>query len=178
MPVTKYAFSRSSRQEAFSVAYIKAIAAAAGYSVSPVGIDENSIDLNIEQKTPRGDRSGHPLYELLRVQAKCTYSHQPGADGFIRFRLPVETYDRLRKVKSAYSLILVVLCIPDADEASWLEEHPECMTLYKSAHWISLRGAEESNNKETITVLLPVAQRFGVEGLRGIMDSLARGELI
>lgn len=72
-------------QEEFSLAYLYAIVAAAGYAFNVPHRDVNSIDVTITQKDTKTFR---PEIGCLNVQLKCTYSETPGTDGFLRFDLP------------------------------------------------------------------------------------------
>lgn len=180
MPVSKYAYSKNKRQEQFSIAYVRSIASVAGYKVIRVDeIDENSVDIQIDQKGI-SESSIYPQYEILKVQAKCTYDKKPSSDGNLHFSLSAKNYDDLR-AQTGTPFILVVLCIPTENEDNWLIEGDDSMTLYNVAYWMSLRGypplpesATEYNNRKT-TVYIPTVKRFNVKGLREIMDTLADG---
>ncbi len=122
MTATKYAYSLKSRQEEFSVAYIRAVAAAAGYSVTKDSIDQDSVDVYISQRGNKDNEDDYPHYSILKVQVKCTYRHKPKSDGFIHFPLKLKNYNDLRRENTGDPFILVVLYIPSSDESAWLVE--------------------------------------------------------
>lgn len=171
----KYPFSRTARQEKFSVAYIRAVAAAAGYSVSIDEIDEDSIDIRIAQKSKGAkDFSG---YDILSAQVKCTSQadDKPKSDGFIHFSLTKKNYNELG-CKTGIPRILIVLYVPHKEESTWLEEMDDSMILRHTAHWISLRGNEPlGEDADSRTVLIPISQRIDVNGLRELMNKIAQG---
>lgn len=179
MALTAYAYSLEKRQEQFSAAYVRAIASASGYKVTPLNsMDEDSEDIQIHQK--RNDLSDdRPYYSVLRVQLKCT-SHRIKDDGFIHYRIPLKTHDDLRR-KTGDPFLLVVVCVPSREESDWLLEERNHMVLYNKAYWLSLRGEERipenttPRNKRKVTVRIPTSQMLDVKGLTAIMDDLANG---
>lgn len=175
----RFTYSLTKRQETFSVAYIGAVVAAAGYSIDKVEIDEDSIDVAIRQRGNPDDPDDYPQCPILDVQLKCTFAHQPGSDNYIHFPLSKKNYNDLRREFISVPSILVVLYIPSANETDWLVEREQAMLLQNTAHWISLRGEDAlPDEQDSKTVLLPIEQRFNIDSLREIMNRLARGEVL
>lgn len=75
------------RMEQLSLAYIRAVAADAGYQVSRPDPDMDSVDGILMSSQGRRPR--------IEFQAKAT-SRDIGRDGNIRFPLPVKNYEKLR----------------------------------------------------------------------------------
>lgn len=178
MPVSRYAYSKVKRQEQFGYGYVRSIVSAAGYKFSVVNdIDEDSVDFQISQKANSVE---YPRIQNLMVQMKCTYDKKPSRDGFLHYPLSAKNYDDLRANRGE-PFILVVLCIPTEDEAEWLVESDNSMALHNVAYWMSLRGyptlpeSTTDYNNRTTTVQIPEKQRFNVNGLIEIMDTLAAG---
>lgn len=178
MPRSRFAYSLPKCQEQFSVAYIRSVSSVAGYKVVRVDeIDEDSVDIEIQQNQSEGN---YPFYSILKVQAKCTYSIKPAGDSYLHFRLSAKNYDDLR-AKTGIPFILVVLCIPGKDSLDWLAEKDDSMVLYNTAYWMSLWGkdalppSDTPYNERKTTVYVPISQRFDVQGLIGLMDTLAEG---
>lgn len=67
----------STRKEQFSLAYVRALAAAAGYSVQPIEVDMYGVDLEIRDRAVRID-----------VQMKCT------AEAFLGDSIPFDLDSR------------------------------------------------------------------------------------
>ena len=49
--------------------------------------------------------------------------------------------------------------------------------MRKCAYWVSLRGADPSDNDTAQTVYLPKAQRFDPKGLLALMARLSRQDI-
>jgi hypothetical protein len=47
--------------------------------------------------------------------------------------------------------------------------------MKRCGYWVSLRGMEESNNKNTVAVHLPRSNVFTVEALGSIMQGISNG---
>lgn len=170
--MAQFTMSLAQQQEQFSLAFIRAIAAVAGYSVEEVNVDIDSIDLTIMQY---GNNESYPEIEGLRVQLKCTYRHVPDSGrGCIAFPLSLKNYNDLRR-KGVNPRILVVVHVP-GDVNSWMTEADDCLTLYHAAYWVSLRGRDAVDNIDNITVEVPLAQKFTVAALKQIMNLIANGE--
>ena len=170
-----YKISDTKRQEQYSLAYIRAIASVAGYSIDDVSVDEDSIDFTINQRAdPESDGEDYPLTEGLRVQLKCTYNHQPNPNtNCIHIGISRKNYQDLRREKITVPRILVVLYTPQVFDES--VNHGELsMELSNTAHWLSLRGwASLQKGQQSTTVRVPMHQKFTVSWLRQVMDCLA-----
>jgi hypothetical protein len=152
------------RQEALSRAYVQAVAAGAGYSWSQPDIDRDSIDVTIA--------AGGQMRPRLELQLKATINLLQGESTF-SFPLKIKNYNDLR-VSIQTPRILVVLAMPE-DEGEWISISQEELVLRKAAYWVSLRGSPESENKESVTITIPVANVFDVESLQRLMEQSRRG---
>lgn len=169
----RFTIPLTAQQEQFSIAYVRAIASVAGYSVEKPEVDADSIDLRITQCG--GEDDTYPDIEGLGVQLKCTYAHTPNEEqGCIKFPLSIKNYNDLRR-NNMSPRILVVVHTPK-DLAGWLAHSDDSLTLYHSAYWVSLRNHPATQNTNNITIDVPLNQRFTVDGLVRIMDLLATGE--
>lgn len=88
----------------------------------------------------------------------------------------IRRYDDLRSEALSTARILVVLFLPD-NPNQWLQHTEDALTLRKCAYWVSLRGAEPSDNDTTQTVYLPKAQRFDPDGLQALMARLSHYDI-
>ncbi|HWO18018.1 MAG TPA: DUF4365 domain-containing protein [Kofleriaceae bacterium] len=158
------------QKEQFSIAYLRAIVAVAGYNITSVEVDEDSIDIGL-----RGTRRDGTLRKapVLDVQAKCT-SSDDGHGLHLAFDLPVKNNDDLRESSRHVPLILVVVCVPQ-DLGDWLEETPEHTAMRRCAYWLSIRGQPPTTNTTTCRVLVPRSQRFTVGAVREMMNRLGDG---
>ena len=158
------------RMEQFSRAYVKAVAAVAGFAWYQPSVDDDSIDLGLARRGGAGTVKS----PRLELQVKCHAAATPVEPDF-GFRLKLKNYDDLR-AETEVRRILVVVLVPD-ELADYLGEDEGQLALRRCGYWLSLRGAAPTANETGATVRIPRAQRFTVEALQGIMDRLGRGEL-
>jgi hypothetical protein len=77
-------------KEQFSIAYVKAVTAAAGYATENISIDLDGVDMLISSKKRTG-KVGSPW---LGIQLKCTALGVLG-DGILKYQLRRKNYDDL-----------------------------------------------------------------------------------
>lgn len=161
----------SDMQDLYSMAFVKAIVASAGYNYSCLERDRTSSDLNIEIS----DTSGYELaYDRLVVQVKCTYSHLINQDGNIHFPLPIKNYNDLRT--GINPKILVVVLVPRSDITPvipWIECNNEHTIFRYKAYWKSIHDFPPTENRESVTVLVPIKNVFDVETVNKLVDRMA-----
>ena|SRR5581483_1632633 len=158
------------RKEQFSQAYVKAVAAVAGFAWYEPSVDDDSVDLGLAQRGGRGTvRSPH-----LEMQLKCHAMPTPAEDEF-SFWLKRKNYDDLRD-EVEVKRILVVVLVPD-DLADYLHESESQLALRRCGYWLNLRGFPPTDNETGQTVKIPRSQRFTVESLKGIMERIGQGAL-
>lgn len=104
------------QMEQFSRAYVHAVASAAGFNVFPPSeIDDDSVDVTIADKGPRGTiRSPR-----LDVQLKCTQGEPTFVDPLPFELKKLKNYDDLRHSDYMVPRILVDLYVPD-DVTTWV----------------------------------------------------------
>ncbi len=83
--------TENDQKEAISRAYVKAVAAAAGFASYQPCVDDDSIDLGIAAS----GTSGFPEGPRLKMQLKCTASGRP-EEPTLSFRVKRMNYDDLR----------------------------------------------------------------------------------
>lgn len=158
------------QKELFSKAYVRAVAAVAGFSVSQPEVDDDSIDLKI---VARGGE-GVVFSPELNLQLKCT--SRDVLDGqFIRYPVRIKNYRDLI-VNSQVPRLLVVVLVPENLE-NWLQQSEDEMCMRHCAYWVSLRGQPERLNTANVTVELSRSNQFTVEALKSIMQRLSQGGL-
>ncbi len=157
-----------------SYAYLHAVAAAAGVAcnVTDRHLDNAGVDatLHIVHDVP-------PLTDLtVHVQLKATAKPVNPIEGRLPYWLAdVRRYDKLRLPGSMPPRLLIVLFLPE-DAQEWLTASAEELVLRRCAYWVSLRGAEESDNKSGVTVYLPESQALTPSALRDVLERLSRQE--
>jgi len=155
------------REEAFSRAYVAAIAAGAGYDTYVSGLDRDSIDI--------GFCAGGELRPNLHAQLKATKNLKKSGNEF-KFRLKRKNYDDLR-VPSMVPRIVVVLAL-HKQELHWLSVSTQRLVIKRSAYWASLTGMGDlPASQDSITIRIPSANRFDVDGLKGLMQKARTGSI-
>jgi hypothetical protein len=157
---------------AFSEAWLRAVAAAAGFGVQgAICPDDQSVDITIASTI-----KGITTKPRLDVQLKC--SAGAWAEGMERrFALRQPNYEDLRDANTAVPKILVLVQVPEDDPTTWLVSNAQRLEVYQTAWWVSLRGLPANMNDERTTIGIPSTQRFTPEALRDIMNRLAEGSL-
>ena len=147
----------------FSLAYIESVASVAGFHVSEVTVDQDSVDgLFI------GDFGRRPRIEF---QAKATARDVVRGDQ-IHFPLPVKTYNDLR-IESINPRILIVLIMPE-EVKEWTIQTDEELCLRYCAYWLSLVGRPSTRNTSSVTVHVPKTNMFSSDQLVDMMQRTER----
>jgi hypothetical protein len=150
------------QKEQFSIAYIAAVAAAAGINRYGHEVDEDSIDMGFSVKSIAG--VAQP--PRLEAQLKCV-TQLASDDRAFRYPLKVKNYNELVG-KHAVPRILIVVLIPSA-VSDWLTQDQESLVLRRCGYWVSLRDLPASENLSAVTVEIPRDQVFSVDALRTLL---------
>ena len=159
------------QKEQFSNAFVVAVAAAAGFVTGKWNVDDDSIDWQIAAAGGHGTRRS----PRLELQLKCT-ANPNIADGSIRFPLSAKNYEDLIPENVSVPRILALVIVP-TQVSEWFTLSDESLILRNCAYWVSLRGREASENEVSVTVDVPLAQRFDVDALSAMMERVRAGEL-
>lgn len=157
------------QKELFSDAFIQAVSARAGFMISKPQLDRASVDWMIQSPVGR--------YPQLNIQLKCTsqiesWDETPETFAFVLDNL--KNYEDLRAPDVLIPIILVVVLVPrELDE--WLVMTDEMLVLKRCAYWTTLRGEPPTTNTSSISIRIPVEQRFDHEALEGIMERIEQG---
>lgn len=163
-----------------SYAYLHAVASAAGAACfnAPRLPDNRGIDAQLTAWGPF--LNGGPRMEVdLKVQLKATVSVPTDLGSHLSYNLKdIGHYDELRRT-GAYAIprVLVVLYLPK-NRAEWVLSSADALSLKKGAYWVSLAGAEKTNNKSGVTVYLPKTQLLTPDSLRSLFSALSHGEVL
>lgn len=158
----------SAQKEQFSRAYVQAVAAVAGCSWAVNSVDNDSIDFTLSYKgKPNGYQSRSPKLDL---QLKCSEVPIVPKKDF-SFELPVKNYNELVDKDFNTPRILVVVLVPKQSD-DWLTDSDGEVTLRHMGYWASLRGQPKSANTSSVSVQIPINQRFTPAALRTIMSQV------
>ena len=164
--------TENEQKQQFSIAYVHAVAALAGFTCQATLVDDDSIDVVLgargwihDQAVVRSPR--------IEVQLKATAQNILGTDA-LSFPLPIKNYEDLRQ-PCAVPRILVVLCLPLAVPL-WQEQTEEHLICRHAAYWTSLAGQPATPNTATINVSLPRNNLLTADALRQLMQRASRKE--
>jgi Domain of unknown function (DUF4365) len=159
------------RKEHFSNAYVRAVAATAGFQISKPEPHIDKTDWVIAAPRPRRTIRS----PMLGVQLKCTSRDIIGAER-LTFFIDSESYDNLRDPSYMVPKILVVVLVPE-ESRNWLIHTEENLALHHCGYWCSLRDMRPSENETGTTIYIPRTQQFTVDALIGLMERLGSGSL-
>lgn len=159
------------QKEQFSNAYVRAVAAVAGFTCYKPEPDVDSVDWCIAAVGGRGTTRS-PKVEL---QLKCT-SRDVMDDKVIGYPLKIKNYDDLRADNYQVPRILVIVLVPDKLE-DWLRQSEDEMAMRHCGYWVSLRSQPQTDNEASVTVRIPRVQQFTVDSLKELMERISNGGL-
>jgi hypothetical protein len=150
----------NARKELYSLAYVSAVAASAGVQVEHLHFDYDSVDCQLVSKKPRRPQLG--------LQLKATATDCIQGDHLL-FDLPIKNYVDLRDPERHVPTLLVVLHLPE-EEDDWMRFSDQDLLLKNAAYYLNLVGFEESSNKKSVRVKIPLAQRFNRDSVNALLD--------
>lgn len=160
------------RQDLYSMAYVRAVIAVAGFNVGRTDLDRNKDDLSIEHRMAE---EFVPTYSRLIVQVKCTYAHNINEkDGSIHYPIDVKTYDNLRR-NNIEPRILVLVHVPRPDlvpPQPWIEYGDQYTIFRYRAYWVSLMGRGEVPNDTKVVINIPSNNVFDVKAVHHLMEKM------
>jgi hypothetical protein len=163
--------TENEQKQQFSIAWVHAVAARAGYACQGTLVDDDSVDVTLaargyvhHQAVVRSPR--------LEVQLKATAQQDLLRQDHVAFPLSVKNYNELHEPSMVPRLLVVLFLPPTLDE--WLEQSEEHMISRRCAYWRSLLGEPEVTTDRTTTVGVPRTNCLTVEGLRGLMQRAAQ----
>lgn len=155
-------------KDLFAQAYVRAVAAVAGYIPGGPELDRESCDI---QLSSAGDFPGMP--PRVEIQIKGTKG-QPEADE-LGYDLKQKNYDDLRYQPLMVPRLLVVVTVPGDDPQKWMTQSEEQLVMRRCGFWLSLRGRQASGNDIKTRIQIPTNQRFDVAALQLLMNNISNG---
>lgn len=154
------------QMEQFSLAYIRAVAASAGYQMVRPEIDIDSVDGIL--------MSNFGSRPKIEFQAKAT-ARDIVRDGNVRFSLPIKNYNDLRIPTKVPRILIVVLMPQDPDQ--WVNQTEDELCLRHCGYWVSLEGRSTVTNTSSVSIDLPTTNIFNKEHLHDLMTKADTGRL-
>jgi len=158
------------RKEDFSKAYVSALAAAAGAGCEWVTRDYFKTDGYFKKEFPGAAIPVAQLdFQLKSTTAECRDETQ------IRYELERAAHNFLANVATLAPRVLIVVLLP-ADVGEWVATSEEALALRRCGYWLSLRGAQATQNAYSITVGIPRANALTAPALDSILARIASGQ--
>ena len=160
-------FSGNTLKERFSLAYIQAVAARAGYGVMEPKVDVDSVDGLVRSSVGRRPQ--------IEFQAKATSGIELRPD-HLPFPLKLKNYDDLR-AETVNPRILIVVLLPD-HEQDWMSHSEDELIMRRCGYWLSLSGQPAVTNTAQVTEKVPRSQLFSADQLKELMTRASTGPLV
>jgi hypothetical protein len=155
------------QKELFSFAFVHAVAAATRSHAEVVGVDVDSIDIQVKRPSKASKTTfASPIVDF---QLKCTAREDIVHDDRIAYPLPIKNYNDLREEKVFRARVLLVVLVPE-DVVKWVVQSEDHLQLLKCGYYVSMRGMPSVKNIARVTVDVPRANQFCVASLTDIMD--------
>jgi hypothetical protein len=163
------------QKQQLSIAYLHAVASAAGFACQRSEIDDDSVDRTIVARGWVHDKANH-YSPRIDVQLKSMTRPALAANELsFAYELRKKNYDDLRPDKPLVPRILVVLLLP-AISGQWLSQGDKRLVLRHGAYYLSLAGMPERNAvKYSVTLHVPRKNLFSVRNLRRLMAQASLG---
>jgi hypothetical protein len=155
------------RKQQLSVAYLHAVASAAGFACQAPGVDDDSVDRTL---VARGWVHEKAVLRSPKIDVQLkSITHAPltAAEESFTFRLNKKNYDDLRH-RAMVPRLLVVLLLP-RDPGQWVEQDDERMLSRYAAYYVSLSGMPRASQRGKVPVVLPRKNLLSVDNLRRLM---------
>lgn len=161
----------SARQEQFSVAFVRMVAAAAGCSVKVHDTDYDGVDITVVHSAE------YSVYYLpeLELQLKCTTQTRYLADDHMAWPMKAKPFAKLTNPKRFTPAYLGVLVIPN-DPTGLLAQDETRLLTESRMYWQradNLGTIEDEHGSKTVH--LPRSNLFDVPQLLGIMATIGNG---
>jgi hypothetical protein len=143
---------KKKQMEQFNIAYIRSLAAHAGFKVSSCEVDDDSIDITIE-----GTGFSSSLYRnpKIDIQLKSTKNFKL-KNNTITYALKAKNYSDLIGDNVLSPRYLVLLHLP-VNISDWLYHSINGITLRNRCYWFSLRELPQAQTRIVLLLIyLPI----------------------
>lgn len=159
----------NSKKEEFSYAYVKMIAALAGYETIVSGRPSDNSGIDIIIRAP-GMIKG--LFSpSIDAQVKCVSTARIG-DSHITYSLPVKNYRRLILESQALQILILVL-VPKIFSSDFLRITLDETKFKSPIYWINLKGHPDTLNDDNVTIYIPKENLLIPNSLKSLMEKQA-----
>lgn len=158
------------QMEQFNIAYVRSLAAHAGFKVSTCEVDDDSIDITIEGTGYYNSIIRNPKID---IQLKSTKNFKL-KNKSITYSLKAKNYIDLIGDNVLSPRYLVLLHLP-VNNSDWLFQNVNGITLRNQCYWFSLRNLPPTKNINSVTVNIPANQVLTSSLLKDMMEAASNG---
>jgi len=156
--------------QSLQVSYLRAVAAAAGCSVSGFDIDEGDDGA----LTHRSQAHGNPDKQAkLSIQLKSTSKLPAAGASVISAKMSGTRFNEYAIANPTFHKIVIVMGVPQ-DQAHWVFARAKGLSIHHAAYWVNLAGMPTVSTLQTI-VSAPLTQIFNDVALCDIMERIGQG---
>jgi hypothetical protein len=160
-------------EEGLSRAYVDAVVSRAGMTVS-IPTRDYGIDGSIRKiGFIRGKRCETGIGVDFQLKSSHSRNIVELFPSRVKYRMEVDAYNNLVFNSATPRILILVLLAYDSD--SWVSTNDHCLSIRRTAWWLSLRGRPESTNQESVTVEIPRGQKFDVTSLKSMIARIEQG---
>lgn len=165
------------RMEDVSFAYMQALCAYNGYTLSKAERDNDGVDATIKCK-------GYPCdlpdckrrSPIIDIQLKASFVKlKVKKNGDYSFILEAKNYNNLVMSDRMTPIILVVLHM-HKDRMKWVRHSTSALKITKCAYWVNLKNCQPTNNGTSITIVIPKNNILSCENLKKLMIKVSKEE--
>ncbi len=157
---------KTQAQEALSVAYVRAMCAAARVNISTLDVDNESNDITLVGQGFKGQWKRPKI--IVQLKSTSNDKYLDIKNQVLNYPLSIKNYNDLRETDDLPK-ILVVLFSP-IDNNEWIQWSALGSKLRFSGYWVSLAGKPEVSNKTNVTVKVPLKQAFHTDSLLSLLN--------
>lgn len=160
-------------KERLSLSHIKALCANAGLMCQDFsedfGMDGCICEVEYNSKRKAYRYTGFNLDFQLKATVNAI-----NQDGFFIYDLEVKNYMDLIEKDVGNERILILYILPK-DREQWVCTDSEKTILKKAAYWCSLKGSDETPNKNKVRVRIPEANLLTSDVLKDLINKVKGG---
>jgi len=159
------------QKELFSTALVASVCSQSGCQWQTCAQD-HGIDLTIS-----GERWEFNPKIDIQIKSTSDLSIIKEDKGVIKYRLRAKNYRDL--IKNTHTPRLLILVFVPNNPELWLTQYNKGITARHSIYWYSLRGMKDTDNDHSVTIDIPLKNKFSYNALAELMEKLnSTGDLV
>lgn len=151
------------KKELFSEALCTAVCAQSGCTWSKP--KDFGIDLHLEGVSWKSEPT---ISVQLKSTADLTIVDEEA--GVIRYPLNVKNYKDL--IKRTFNPRILVLALVPKSPSLWVKHSISQVSMQYGIYWLNLKGMKDTQNSRSVTVAIPIENRFDSQSLQKMMRNM------